>query len=205
MALFWLLLGAVLLVAELRHFAFYALFGAVGAFAAAVVAVVWPDLVVLQLAAGVVVGGLGIWMVRPYVSSAFHRGGDGQLGRGVHGSLLGEQVTTLDAVGPGRTGHVRLAGETWLAMSGSDELIPPRTDVLVTAVQGTTLIVWPVDGRPVLPIHTLDEISSIDPAEAAGSTTSTSPGGATPPRRDAEGPPGDETSPAADPSEGEQP
>ena len=116
MALVWLVLGAILLVAELRHFAFYALFGAIGAFAAALVALVWPDQVALQLLAAVAVGGLGIWMVRPLVSSAFHRGGDGRLGRGVHGSLIGEEVTTLDTVGPGPdrprpAGRRELAGD----------------------------------------------------------------------------------------------
>src|SRR5262245_16173013 len=91
MALIWLTLGVVLLLAELRHYAFFAVFGAIGAFAAAVVALVWPDLVAAQLAAGVVVGGLGIWLIRPRVSSAFHQGGDGRLGRGVHGALIGEE------------------------------------------------------------------------------------------------------------------
>jgi hypothetical protein len=42
---------------------------------------------------------------------------------------------------------VRLAGERWRAVSGSDVPIPPGTKVLVTAVQGTTLTVWPVDGH----------------------------------------------------------
>ena len=35
MLVFWLVLGLVLLVVESRHLAFYALFGAAGAFAAA--------------------------------------------------------------------------------------------------------------------------------------------------------------------------
>jgi membrane-bound ClpP family serine protease len=44
-------------------------------------------------------------------------------------------------------GHVRLAGERWRAVSGADVPIPPGTTVLVTAVRGTTLTVWPVDGH----------------------------------------------------------
>ena len=39
MLVIWLVLGVVLLVVELTHFGFFALFGALGAFAAAVVAV----------------------------------------------------------------------------------------------------------------------------------------------------------------------
>ena len=51
-------------------------------------------------------------------------------------------VGALDQVG-----HVRLAGERWLAVSGSGTPIPAGTRVLVTAVEGTTLVVWPVDGN----------------------------------------------------------
>jgi membrane protein implicated in regulation of membrane protease activity len=105
MVIAWLVLGVVLLAFELHHLAFYALFGALGAFAAAAVAVVWPDLYAAQVAAFVAVGD------------------DRHLG------------------------HVRLAGERWLAASGSGLPIPADTIVLVTAVRGTTLTVWPVDGN----------------------------------------------------------
>ena len=55
---------------------------------------------------------------------------------------------TLDVVGdPHRPGHVLLAGERWLAFSGADRPIPARTRVLVTAVRGTTLEVWPLEGE----------------------------------------------------------
>src|SRR4029079_17231416 len=56
MVIAWLVLGVVLLAFELHHLAFYALFGALGAFAAAAVAVVWPDLYAAQVAAFVAVG-----------------------------------------------------------------------------------------------------------------------------------------------------
>jgi membrane-bound ClpP family serine protease len=66
----------------------------------------------------------------------------------VHGGLVGQEVLTLDLVGGSdRVGHVRLAGERWRAISGDDAPIPPGTRVLVTAVQGTTLTVWPVGGE----------------------------------------------------------
>ena len=54
---------------------------------------------------------------------------------------------TLDAVGDEHApGHVRLAGERWLAVSGSDDVLPAGTAVVVTAVRGTTLWVWPLLG-----------------------------------------------------------
>ena len=81
-------------------------------------------------------------------ASALHHRHEGKLGRGVHGALVGEEVLTLDVVGDAHhPGHVRLAGERWLAFSGADRPIPAGTDVLVTAVRGTTLAVWPLEGE----------------------------------------------------------
>jgi membrane protein implicated in regulation of membrane protease activity len=149
MVIAWLVLGVVLLLAELRHFGFFALFGSLGSFAAAVVAAVWPDAIPVQVAVAVVVATVGIVAVRPMMSKAMHRRyEEGRLGRGVHGTLVGEEVLTLDTVGDGNhLGHVRLAGERWLATSGGGREIPTGTPVVVTGVQGTTLIVWPVNGR----------------------------------------------------------
>jgi inner membrane protein len=142
----WIAVGVVLIAVELHNLAFYALFAALGCFAAAAVAVVLPDAIALQVATAVVVAGLGILLVRGRVSAAFAHHHQVDRARGVHGGLVGEEVLTLDLVGGlDRVGHVRLAGERWRAVSGDDAPIPPGTRVLVTAVQGTTLIVWPID------------------------------------------------------------
>jgi membrane protein implicated in regulation of membrane protease activity len=144
-----------LIALELHHMAFYALFVAAGAFAAAAVAVVAPEAIALQTGAAVVVAGAGIVGLRGKVSAFVHRHeGGAQRLPGVHGGLVGQEVLTLDEVGgDDRPGHVRLAGENWLAVSGGDHPIAAGTAVLVTAVRGTTLIVWPVDGHlpPPLP------------------------------------------------------
>jgi membrane protein implicated in regulation of membrane protease activity len=143
----WIAVGVVLIAVELHHLAFYALFAALGCFAGAAVAVVLPDAIAAQLATAVVVAGLGIFLVRGRVSAAFAHHHEVERARGVHGGLIGQEVLTLDLVGGvDRVGHVRLAGERWRAISGDDAPIPAGTRVLVTAVQGTTLIVWPIDG-----------------------------------------------------------
>jgi membrane protein implicated in regulation of membrane protease activity len=99
----------------------------------------------------VVVAAAGIVLVRGRVSAAFAHRYEGEHVPGVHGGLIGQEVLTLDLVGGvDQVGHVRLAGERWRAISGSDAPIPAGTTVLVTAVRGTTLTVWPVDGH-VLP------------------------------------------------------
>jgi len=67
---------------------------------------------------------------------------------GVHGGFIGHEVLTVDTVGDAENvGHVDLAGERWRAVSGSDHPLPAGTKVLITGVQGTTLIVWPADGH----------------------------------------------------------
>jgi inner membrane protein len=170
----WLIIGVVLLLVEMRHLAFYALFGAIGSFAAALVAWLAPSAIVAQVAVAIVVAVLGVLAVRPAMSRRFHTHDDhGPLGKGVHGALIGEQVLTTDSVGDiGSVGHVRLAGERWLAVSGSGTIIPAGTKVLVTAVQGTTLVVWPVE-TPVDPAiearrHEIEQAPESEPGRAEG-------------------------------------
>jgi membrane protein implicated in regulation of membrane protease activity len=143
----WLVIGALLLLFELHHLAFYALFGTIGSLAAAIVAIFAPSAVAAQAGVAVGVALAGVVAVRPMVSKAFGHRHSGHVARGVHGGLAGEEAITLDEVGDShRIGHVRLAGERWLAVSGGGSAIAAGTTVLVSAVQGTTLVVWPVDG-----------------------------------------------------------
>jgi len=158
----------LLLLFELHHLAFYALFGTIGSLAAAVVAVFAPSAVPLQAGVAVGVALSGVVAVRPLVSKKFeHRRGD-HVARGVHGGLTGEEAVTLDEVGDSRQlGHVRLAGERWLAVSGGGNAIAPGTTVLVSAVRGTTLVVWPIDGSSgtSLGIRGADEDEAPDGAD----------------------------------------
>jgi membrane protein implicated in regulation of membrane protease activity len=148
LAIAWIAVGVVLLAVELHHLAFYALFAAVGCFAGAGVAVVAPGAVAVQVIAAVLVAGAGIVLVRPGVSAALAARHGGHRTRGVHGGLVGQEVITLDLVGGlDAVGHVDLAGERWRAVSGAEVPLPAGTRVLITGVEGTTLIVWPVDGH----------------------------------------------------------
>lgn len=145
MVVVWLVLGVGLLAVELHHLAFYALFAAVGAFAAAALALLVDGAVAAQVAVAVATAAVGIVAVRPFVSRAvLHRSG-ARVAHGVHGGLVNAEAVALDRIGDRTTpGHVRLSGERWLAVSDSGSPIEPGTDVLVTAVEGTTLTVWAV-------------------------------------------------------------
>jgi membrane protein implicated in regulation of membrane protease activity len=147
MVIAWLVLGVVLLLFEAHHWAFYALFGAIGALAAAALALGAPDAIGAQAAVAVGVSAVGVIGARPFVSRIVHSHRGGLVSPGVHGGLVGQQVVTLDQVGDAHhVGHVRLAGERWLAVSGNGELHDAHTPVFVTAVEGTTHVVWPVEG-----------------------------------------------------------
>jgi membrane protein implicated in regulation of membrane protease activity len=146
MVIAWVVLGLLLLLFELHHVAFFALFLAIGSFSAAVVALVAPDAIVAQAVIAVVVSLVGVAVVRPYVSAAYDRRHPNvPSARGVHGGLVGQEAVTLDEVGDIHAlGHVRLVGERWLAMTATEAApIPPDTKVVVTKVQGTTLVVRP--------------------------------------------------------------
>jgi membrane protein implicated in regulation of membrane protease activity len=126
---------------ELHHLAFFAMFGAAGSAAAAAVALAAPSHVLVQTAVAVGVSAGGVAFVRPQMSQAFHRRGPGNAIRGVHGGLVGARGLTVDEVRLDPAGHVRLLGETWLAVTVDESSIPPSTPVIVTNVVGTTLTV----------------------------------------------------------------
>ena len=148
----WIGFALVLAYFELHHQAFYAVFAAVGALAAAAVAFFAPEAIVAQFGAAAVVTAVGVGAVRPLAKNAFQtRHSVGHVARGVHGGLIGQEAVTIDQVGNSHhVGHVRLAGESWLAVTPSG-VIAADTPVYVAAVQGTTLEVWPLEARAPLP------------------------------------------------------
>src|SRR6478752_4306266 len=77
-----------------------------------------------------------------FLASRLKRKGEAPLTPGVHGGFVGQRALGLDEIGDElHPGHVRLAGETWLAFSADHLPIPSGAPVVVTAVRGTTLAV----------------------------------------------------------------
>src|SRR5689334_9804784 len=115
MAVVWLVLAVVLIAFELHHWAFYALFGALGAFVAAAVAFASPGAIGLQCAVAVAVAAVGVVGVRPFMSRISDRRHlNTHVARGVHGGIVGQNCLTLDEVGDEQhAGHALLAGERW--------------------------------------------------------------------------------------------
>ncbi len=149
MVIIWILIAVVLIAVELHSVAFFAIFGAAGAAAAAIVAGFAPDALALQIVVAAVVAGVGIALVRPYVSRTFGAHGSGTPVRGVHGGLVGTRTFTTDEVRAQPPGHVRILGENWLAVPWDGQPIAASTPVVVTDVIGTILTVRPaLTARP---------------------------------------------------------
>ena len=144
MVLVWFVIALALLAVELHHLALFAVFGAGGAGAAALVAWVTPWSIPVQVAVAVAVAAVGVVVVRPNMSRAFAHRGPGVSIAGVHGGLVGATGVTLDEVGR-LDGHVRLLGETWLAVAVDAGPIAVGTHVFVVGVEGTTLKVRALD------------------------------------------------------------
>ena len=123
----WFVAALALLVLELASTTFFSIFLAVGAFAAGVLAFVCPDSAVwFQAVVAIVVAMLGVVLVRPFVSRRLRRRGRAPLTPGVHGGFVGQRALPVDEIGDElHPGHVRLAGETWLAFSDDHQPIPP--------------------------------------------------------------------------------
>lgn len=145
----WFVAALALLVLELASTTFFSIFLAVGAFTAGLLAFFVPDSPVwVQAVLAIAVAMLGVVVGRPFLRQRLRRQGEPPLTPGVHGGFVGQRALGLDEIGDElHPGHVRLAGETWLAFSADHLLIPSGAPVIVTAVRGTTLVVRPA-GAP---------------------------------------------------------
>ena len=148
----WFVAALALLVIELASTTFFSIFLAIGAFAAGLLAFFVPDSPIwMQAVLAIVVALLGVVVGRPFLSRRLRRQGEGPLTPGVHGGFVGQRALALDEIGEElHPGHVRLAGETWLAYSDDHQVIPQGAPVVITAVRGTTLAVRSASG-PVTP------------------------------------------------------
>ena len=136
----WLIVAAVLGVAELVTMTFAFGLIAVAAVVAAVVGVFHLDLAV-QLAAFVVAAGAGLGFVRPVAIR--HIKQPPALRTGV-AALVGRSAIVLEEVNE-HSGRVRIDGEEWSSRPYLDEtlVIPVGAKVDVMQIKGATALVYP--------------------------------------------------------------
>jgi membrane protein implicated in regulation of membrane protease activity len=139
-AWFWVLAAVVFLVIEVTNLAFFALFAAAGALAAALVSGLGgpPGLQVVAFAV-VALGGL-LLLRRPLLGAFGHRRA-GALKSGVS-ALVGQRATVVDRVDKADpAGRVHARGEDWPAITYDDQPCEPGQVVEVIDIEKTRLVV----------------------------------------------------------------
>ena len=123
-------------VVEVASVAFYAAFLAVGALAAAVAALLGAATLV-QALVFLVISVAGVALVRP----AIVRRRRPRVVSGAQG-MIGQTGLVVEPIeSRNQPGHVRVAGESWPAVSADGKPIAAESTVTVIEIQGATLVV----------------------------------------------------------------
>jgi membrane protein implicated in regulation of membrane protease activity len=136
----WLIIAAVFAIIEIRSLAFYALFAAAGALAAALTAGL-TGLIGVQVAVFAGVSILGVFFLRRLLTGVIGDRGRPALVSGAAG-LVGQHATVVRAVnGQHHPGTVHARGEDWPAITYEDEALEPGAVVLIVELDRTRLVV----------------------------------------------------------------
>ncbi|MGH7882411.1 MAG: NfeD family protein [Candidatus Dormibacteraceae bacterium] len=140
MALIWIVIALLLVVAEVVTVALFALFLSLGAVGAAVAAFAGFSLLPQALAfAGV--SAAGILLLRPLLL-LFKKRRSSASGAG---EMIGQSAIVVRTTeGADRLGHVRLDGEDWPARRRDGQSLIVDSKVSIIALEGATLIVDPI-------------------------------------------------------------
>ncbi|EHK87537.1 NfeD family protein [Saccharomonospora azurea] len=136
-AIIWLIVGLVLVVAEVLSGDFVLVMLGLGALAGAASAALTGNPIIDVLVFGVSSAGL-IILARPALKRKLLSGTDVRTNTD---ALLGTTAVTISTVNSAG-GQVKLAGEVWSARSLTDtEVIEPGTTVTVVEIAGATAVV----------------------------------------------------------------
>lgn len=142
MAFFWLVVAIAFIVAEVLTLALFAAFFAVAALGGALVAWVGGDLLAQGLTV-LVLSVAGIALARPPLMRYLTRRREGPTASGAQ-EMVGKPGIVSDRIAGGadhERGHVRIMGESWLAVSADDSPIEAGQEVRVVEIRGATLVV----------------------------------------------------------------
>jgi membrane protein implicated in regulation of membrane protease activity len=155
-AFWWFVIAALFLAAEFGHRAFYAMFIAIGALVAGVLAIAQVS-VVVQIPAFAAAAVAGLFLVRPTLMRAMSTG-QYRLVSGIKGHVGKEAIVAETAGGPGSPGRVKLDGELWKAVSHDGKPIPAGTVVMILELQGTTFVVQDLPTLGLAPLELPEDI-----------------------------------------------
>jgi membrane protein implicated in regulation of membrane protease activity len=142
--LFWLVILAVCIVAEIHTNAFIALFIGFGAAVALIMAFAGTVFVV-QTVVWLALSVVTLFALRPFAMKNFHRPLITDLSSPAKSALTNLRGVVESTVGDeNHPGRVRIQGESWKAVTDWLEPIPDGSAIVVRKTYGTTLWVDPV-------------------------------------------------------------
>ncbi|WP_433945233.1 NfeD family protein [Paenibacillus sp. SN-8-1] len=122
---FWLIVAGILLVSEMMTLTFYLLWLSIGAGAAALVAWIAPDNILMQVLVGCAVALVLTLFTKPLVRRFRASRGFQDIGT----ELIGKQGVVVEPIDKAKNGIVKIGGDTWTAMS--DQFIDVGERVIV--------------------------------------------------------------------------
>lgn len=131
--LIWLIIGIVLVIAEMLTFTFYLLWLGVGAFAAMLTAFIAPNAWLLQLIVGGAVAILLTYTTKP-LTIRLH--GKREF-RDPVDELVGKEGEVVEDIGVSTMGIVRIGTETWSATASTPI---PKGEKVVVEHRGTAVV-----------------------------------------------------------------
>jgi membrane protein implicated in regulation of membrane protease activity len=136
----WLIVAGAFALAEILTLALFAAFLALAALGAALAAILGLSALVQAIVFGIVGVG-GILVARPLLLPWVRKRPWPVFVSGAEG-MIGQQANlTEPIVGRDQPGHVRIAGESWPALTVDGTPLPANTLVRVTALRSATLVV----------------------------------------------------------------
>jgi membrane protein implicated in regulation of membrane protease activity len=129
----WLVIGIVLIIAEMATLTFYLLWLGLASFAAAIVAMLAPDAFVLQVFVGIVVAVALTVYTKPLTRRL--RSSKGYTD--VIYQLVGQEGIVIERIPGNGLGVVRVGNETWSA--NAEEPLDIGTQIIVVQSHNTTL------------------------------------------------------------------
>jgi len=136
----WIILGVVLTVIEIVTPTFFVFWFALGAFAASVLAY-FDFSILLQTVTFVVISGILVILTRPLAKKL-----TGSSERKITvDEIIDKAGIVIRDIKPGSFGIVKVGSEEWRAVSNYDKVIRKDSKVKVLKLEGTTLIVEPLE------------------------------------------------------------
>jgi membrane protein implicated in regulation of membrane protease activity len=173
MTFVWLAVALAFAVAEMLTLAFYAVFLVIAGLAAAVAAVLGVSQVG-QVVVFCVVSIAGVLAARPPLMAYLSRNRPPETRSGAQ-AMIGQEVLVIEEIQPHQPGHVRVAGESWPAISADGSTIPEGSTVVVDSLRQATLVVRLVRGATPTPTAAPVPAESAPPAAPATSAVPSGP------------------------------